>query len=197
MVSSTFVRTDTPSSSTVSDRGIVVTEESMPLAGSRIESRVVVSPPFWQAVIAGTLFALSVFALSWYLMLGCHVGITSAGVVALGAGAAVWMWVTACVAYFFGGMIAQTMSPSEDGWLKGAAIWGLSIPLSVVIYGIIAQSLPWFGGLSLPHAGFGASIGITSFGYAWSAFITLGLALCFSLLGSMTGSSRRGEMSHA
>src|ERR1051326_5895297 len=51
--------------------------------------------PFWRPVIAGTLFVLSAFALSWYLMLGCHVGIHDNGVIALGPGAAVWLWVTA------------------------------------------------------------------------------------------------------
>jgi hypothetical protein len=156
--------------------------------------------PFWRPVLAGTFFAVSVFALSWYLMLGCHVGINGDGAIELGAGAAVWLWVTSCVAFFFGGMIASAMTsppsdlmglPSGSGWLKGAVIWGLSIPLALITYASVAHSGVLMA-LGLPHAGLSETgTGVISLssamGFYWSAFIALGLALIFSIVGSVSG----------
>ena len=165
--------------------------------------------PFWRPVVAGTLFALSVFVLSWFLMLGCHVGILDNGVLALGGGAAVWLWVTACIAFFFGGMIASAMTASPgdtpaasngSGWLKGAVIWAFSIPLALGIYALLAQSSGLLISLGLPHVGVvetgSPSIAATGarLGYYWAVFIGLALAFIFSIVGSRVGCAcRQGE----
>lgn len=148
--------------------------------------------PFWKPIIAGSLFALSVLALSWYLMLGCHVGVASGGIVALGAGAAVWMWITACIAFFFGGMIARGMSLQPvSAWLKGAVIWALSIPLGLLILSAVANSGLSLAAVGLPHTGIIGNVGVAgvSYGFVWSAFIFLLCGLVFSLIGSATGCS--------
>lgn len=186
------------------DRGFIP-EETVVVSGPNSAS-VTYYRPFWRPVMAGTFFAFSVFVLSWFLMLGFHVGLDSAGVLSLGVGAAIWLWVTACVAYFFGGMIASAMTSSPMGTLsvsngssllKGAVIWGVSIPLAMIIYGFVARSGQLFPAMSLPHPGITESaVGDKAvvgahIGFYWSMFIGLALALIFSLVGSVSGCSCR------
>jgi hypothetical protein len=186
--------TITPDTTTVHNRGFVPEETVVAVAPGNAAVTTYYRP-FWRPVIAGTVFTLSVFALSWYLMLGCHVGITGNGVIALGAGAAVWIWITACVAYFFGGAIASAMTMSNgSGWLKGAVIWGLSIPAALILYSVVGQSGTLLPALNLPHAGMLESSGMNTvagagahFGFLWSTFIALGLGLIFSIIGSVSG----------
>lgn len=151
--------------------------------------------PFWRPVMAGTLFAFSVFVMSWYLMLGFHVGINSAGLIVLGGGAAVWLWVTAFVAYFCGGVIANAMSPSSirSSWLKGAVVWGFSIPLAMALYAFIAQSAGLMIGLDLPHPVIvnvlqTPTSAAADVGFSWVMFIGLAIALVASLMGSSAAS---------
>jgi len=162
--------------------------------------------PFWRPVLAGTLVTLSMFVLSWYLMLGCHVGLDNDGTLNLGAGSALWLCVTACVAYFVGGLIANAMTsmpsdsvngaigvPYGNASLKGLVIWGLSIPLALVIYSFISQSAPHLlGGLLLPHAGIVPSENgpnnAPHLGFFWSMFIGLALGLTFAIIGSISAS---------
>ena len=153
---------------------------------------------FWGAVVAGTLFVMSLFALSYFLMLGCHVGVTHSGTLALGWGAAIWIVVTSCVAYYCGGLIANQISrPLGSGWLKGAAVWGLSIPLGALVLAIIAGGTGLLAGLTIPQTGVNAvnnaqtvannlqpSVAGLNFGYVWTAFITLLAGLIFSVVGS-------------
>jgi len=155
--------------------------------------------PFWRPVLAGTLFTFSLFVLSWYLMLGLHIGLNDDGTLGLGGGAAVWLCLTACVAYFVGGMIASVMTAGDmqmssiiSGLLKGAVLWGLSIPLGLVIYGfvydIVARADNLVIALNMPHAGALANnVQGTHLGYYWSVFIGLGLGLFFSLIGGVGG----------
>jgi len=152
---------------------------------------------FWGSVIAGTLFALSLFVLSWFLMLGCHVGVTSGGALSMGWGTAWWLCVTAAIAFYFGGAIANNISrPLGGGWLKGASVWGLSIPLALCIWGLAAGGSGLLVGFTTPHvnvvenartfsatAGAIAGAGI-SFGTIWTAFIMLIVGLIFSMVGS-------------
>lgn len=159
--------------------------------------------PFWRPVVAGTLFALSVFVLSWYLMLGCHVGIGAGGVVALGIGAAIWLWVTSCIAYFFGGLIASAMTApangaisTSSGWLKGAVLWAFSIPAAIVTYGFAAQNGLLLMDLNMPRADSAATM-VTTSGYHWAVFIGLGLALIFALIGGAAGCSCRSNEARA
>jgi hypothetical protein len=183
---------------TVPNRGFVP-EETVMAVGPDNATVTTYYRPFWRPVLAGTLFTLSVFVLSWFLMLGCHVGIASDGVIALGAGAAVWIWVTACVAYFFGGAIASAMTlPSGHKWLKGAVIWGLSIPLALILYAFLGQSGTLLSALNLPHTGMLAGAGVNApvgtgahFGFLWSTFIALACGLIFSIIGSMAGFAGR------
>lgn len=181
------------------DRGFVVVEEGMISAepGMMQSPMAYRSRHFWGPVIAGALFALSLFVLSATLMFGCHVGVTSAGAIMLGGGAAVWMVVTACIAYFIGGMIAGSTTPSRmSGWLRGAALWGLSIPLAMAICGLAsAGTSMWFPATTHWIAGTQNFAGeaMVSFGFMWSAFFTLLGGLIFALAGSTVKTSRREE----
>lgn len=148
---------------------------------------------FWSSVIAGTLFVLSLFVLSWFLMLGCHVGVTSGGMLSMGWGAAIWLCITSAIAFYFGGAIANNISrPLGTGWLKGAAVWGLSIPLALCIWGLAAGGSGLLVGFTTPHAagGFGTIAAGTvghggiPFGFVWTAFIMLIVGLIFSIIGS-------------
>ena len=198
----TQTNTDVSIPSLSMNRGLIP-EETVVAAGPG-NTQVVYYRPFWRPVIAGSLFALSVFVLSSYLMFGFHVGITSAGAIALGGGAAVWLWVTACVAFFFGGLIASAMTAAPVGtnggsygsaWLKGAVIWGFSIPLSLIILGLLAAGSGLLGSLGLPHIGLAATAqaGVIEphLGYYWCVFIGLALSLIFSLIGAVAGASHR------
>jgi hypothetical protein len=192
MVSQETIKTDVPPTIGYGhDRGFV-TQEMAVVSGPGYGSFAFIYRPFWRPVVGGVLLALSIFVLSWYLMLGCHVGITETGVLALGAGAAIWMWVTACVAFFFGGMVANGISAAHrPGWLKGLAVWALSIPLAIVIYGFAAHANGLLGELSLPQTGMAENVaavpGTAYFGFYWSVFITLACALIFSVIGGTAG----------
>jgi hypothetical protein len=193
MVSHTQVQGDIAAGIAGVDRGFIP-QETVVTSGYRYGAMAVYHMPFWRPVVAGTFFALSIFALSWYLMLGCHVGITDTGVLALGAGAAIWIWITSCVAFFFGGMIASAVSvPRSGGWLKGPVIWSLGILLGLVIYAAAANTGGFLAALDLPHAGIIGNInptdsGMTAhFGFLWAAFITLACGLIFSIIGSAAG----------
>lgn len=152
---------------------------------------------FWGSVIAGTLFVLSLFVLSGLLMLGCHVGVNSAGVLSMGWGAAWWMWVTAAIAFYFGGAIANNIShPLGTGWLKGATVWGLSVPLTLCIWALVAGGSGLLAAFAAPHVNIVESAhtfsstagslsgGGISFTTIWCAFITLIVGLIFSIIGS-------------
>jgi hypothetical protein len=195
------------------DRGFVVEdiaiEQTRP-QGTALPAQYRYPVYFWGSVIAGTLVVLSVFVLSYLLMLGLHVGVAG-GVVSLGWGAAVWIVVTSCIAYYFGGMTANSISPplSSGGWLKGAAIWGLSIPLAMVVASIVAGCAALTAGLNAPHMSIVASAAnsqaVTNtvaffavpFGAIWTAFTTLICGLIFAALGCSsvipTGNYRRRE----
>jgi hypothetical protein len=180
---------DVSSGSVLHDRGFV-TPESTITAEYRSNRFMFYPAPFWGPVIAGSLFVLSTFVLSWYLMLGCSVGVSD-HVIDLGWGAAIWMWVTSGVAFFAGGMIANMISaPRGFGWLKGAAIWALSIPLGLVAYSFVTGT-GVFALLGLPHPGMvnlAGGFGLTvHYSFMWAVFITLAVGLIFSAVGSMIG----------
>jgi len=195
MVSPNPSQTEVSSSTFHHNRGFI-SEESVVAVPSGTMPMAMYRRPFWTPVVAATLFVYSVFALSWYLMLGCHVGINGNGMLALGGGAAVWMWVTACVAYFCGGMILGAMMPTRSGWIEGAALWGLSIPLALVIYSFAAGS-GMAAPLGLPRGGManGAELAgaHTTIFFAWASFITLILGLAFSVFGSFAGIACRSD----
>ena len=177
-----------------SDRGFVRTEtETAPIYRT---SNIMYQRPsyFWGSVIAGTLFVISLFTMSWFLMLGCHVGVTSNGFVSLGWGAAWWFFVTAAIAYYCGGALANSISaPMGAGWMKGLTIWGLSIPLVALIGAFIMGGSGLFGMIpsgqviadqSASHLvtavrGYGVN-----FGLMWAGFVTLVVGLVFAVFGS-------------
>jgi hypothetical protein len=151
---------------------------------------------FWGAVIAGTLFVLSLFVLSWFLMLGCHVGVARDGVIALHGGSAAWLIITSCIAFYFGGMIAGRISgPDSNGWLRGITVWGLSIPLTLCIWGLVAGGIGLLSAAA-PHVnvveqvnhaqaigGYGV-YNFVPFGAVWAAFVGLACGLVFATIGS-------------
>jgi hypothetical protein len=176
-----------------SDRGFVRETETAPIYRT---SNITYQRPsyFWGPVIAGTLFVISVFVLSWFLMLGCHVGVTSGGFVSLGWGAAWWFFVTAAIAYYCGGAIANSISlPMGAGWMKGLTIWGLSIPLVTLIGACVMGGSGMFGmipaGQTIANHSASSLVTATSgyginFGFMWAAFVTLLVGLVFAVFGS-------------
>lgn len=157
---------------------------------------------FWGSVIAGTLLVLSIFVLSYVLMLACHVGSTAGGYLSLGWGAAIWICVTSCIAFYFGGMLASSITPPVgDGWLKGATIWGLSIPLALIISAIVAGGTGLLAGLNSPHITAVTTPAVANtvqttlpvaYGFVWTAFTTLIVGLIFAILGGGSPAMARG-----
>lgn len=178
-----------------SDRGFVRETETAVAPIYRTSNIMYQRPSyFWGPVIAGTLFVISLFVMSWFLMLGCHVGVTSNGFLALGWGAAWWFFVTAAIAYYCGGAIANSIGlPLGNGWMKGLAVWGLSIPLVALIGACVMGGSGMFGLIpsgqviadqSTAHLvtavrGYGIN-----FGLMWAGFVTLLVGLVFAMFGS-------------
>src|SRR5579884_1582837 len=131
------VATDLPRN----DRGIIEEHSVSTLtpAGGTYSLTIPRYTTFWGSVIAGTLLAIGIAIMSYALMFGCHVGTYANGVISLGWGAAVWIVVTACIAYFFGGMFSPCLSASgpESGAFRGLSVWGLSVPLVMVIASLL------------------------------------------------------------
>jgi hypothetical protein len=107
------------------------------------------------------------------------------------------MIITACIAYFVGGMVASRLS-LNGSWLQGLVLWGFSIPLSLLIVAAVTAA----AGIAYAHttqlteqivnsSGTGALYQgnvFVNFAGAWAAFLSVGLGLVFALLGSTTGS---------
>ncbi|HEX4056049.1 MAG TPA: hypothetical protein VHX86_17435 [Tepidisphaeraceae bacterium] len=174
------------------DRGFV-TQETIVATSTDLNDFGYPLPSFWGSVVAGTVVTLGIGALSECLMFGCHVGVTENGVLAFGAGAAVWMIVTTCIAYFVGGMLASRLSIG-GGWMRGLTLWGFSLPLVLLIMAAISGG----AGLAYPHIGhltqqFASNAGLsnytngniaTNFVNAWIGFVCLACGLIFALIGS-------------
>lgn len=143
---------------------------------------------YWGSVIAGALTMLSIGIMSEALMIACHVG-TLYGHAAFGWGAGIWMVVTACIAYFFGGWAATCVgNRREQSWVRGLGVWALSVPLLLVLGAFIAGSFGLAYGSSSAIGSMPMGNGLSiSFGAAWATFVSLIAGLFFSLLGgSMT-----------
>lgn len=174
------------------DRGFV-TQETIVATSTDLNDFGYPLPSFWGSVVAGALVALGIGALSECLMLGCHLVTYDNGVLDPGIGAAIWMIVTACIAYFVGGMLASRLS-LRGGWMRGLTLWGFSIPLALLIMAAVRTG----AGLAYLHLGHlteqvAGSAGVTSpysenfavnyFG-AWIGFVLLTCGLIFALIGS-------------
>jgi hypothetical protein len=154
------------------------------------------TPSFWGSVVAGTMVVLGIGALSEFLMFGCRVGVYRNGAPDLGAGAAIWMIITSCIAYFVGGLVASQLSLNGT-WLHGIVLWGFSIPLSLLIGAAVTVA----AGTAYAHttdvteqvlnsSGAGAIYNgnvFVSFAGAWAAFLSVILGLIFAVLGSTAG----------
>lgn len=193
-----------------SDRGFVPTESETTSTRYLGVPQSTQTSYFWGAVIAGSLLALSIFVLSWLLMLGCHVGVTRAGLLSMGWGAAWWTGITACIAFFFGGLIAANISrPIGNGWLKGATVWALSIPLALCICAILSAASGLLATSTAPHVNIvesannlravGSQIVYTglSFGVIWTGFWSLLAGLFFALIGSSSVVRRGGYVGYS
>ena len=102
MVSSQNTSTEVAAGTLPVDRGFVREEASLVAWPTRNGVMAGYPTYFWGSVVAGTMLMLSLFVLSYFLMLGCHVGVAADQSVSFGGGSAVWMFITGCVAYFFG-----------------------------------------------------------------------------------------------
>jgi hypothetical protein len=154
--------------------------------GTITESRIVAArnrelsvpaPSFWGSIAAGAMVVLGIVALSDFLMLGSHVG-------AYRDGAAIWMIVTACIAYYAGGLVASRLN-SNGAWFQGVVLWAFGIPLSLLIVAGVTEA----AGIA-----FANTTEITAqiikggeIGGEWAAFISVALGLAFAVLGSTAG----------
>jgi hypothetical protein len=168
---------------------------SYPAAGFAPYTRIT---SFWGSVIAGTLLVLSVFVLSWCLMIGCHVGVIG-DTLSLGWGSAIWIAITSCIAFYFGGLLANSttrsdMAPMSTGWLKGAAVWALSIPLTFCIWGLAASGTGLLAQFNLTQSVAANTVAPVAagvmFGWFWTAFTVLSAGLIFAIFGSATSAPR-------
>ena len=160
---------------------------------------------FWGSVIAGTLLAAGILVMSYALMFGCGVGVYRSGTVSLGWGAAIWIIITACIAYFFGGMFASCLSASgpESGAFRGLSVWGLSIPLGMVVASIVAMAagtaygtptlpdvhqavLQTASNANAPNLSYQGGLWVP-FGGAWTVFLSLILGLFCAWIGGTMG----------
>jgi hypothetical protein len=195
----TFIQTEVVPPLPRADRGFIP-EETL-VATSPELGVTTLYRPFWRPVMAGAVFVVSAFVLSWYLMLGFDVGHTE-GILALSGGAAVWIWVTSAIAFYCGSMIAGAIAPpagllkvpAGSGILKGTVLWGLSIPSALTTYAFLMHSGDLITALSLPHPGIvetyaNANGVVTHMGFYWAAFITLAIGLVFSVIGGAAGSA--------
>lgn len=159
---------------------------------------------FWGSVIAGTLTAMTFFVLSMSLMFGCRVGVYNPnGTLSLGWGSAIWVIVTVCLAEYIGGMIAARISGNEESaWLRGATVWGLSVPLAAVVLAFVAIGAGVGYAATTPTATAAPTVvaaGIPSThlafspGESWTTFIALILGAGFALAGAMSGAKVRRQ----
>jgi hypothetical protein len=135
------------------------------------------APSFWGSIAAGTMVVLGICALSDLLMLSGPVGVYRDG-------AAVWMMITACVAYYGGGLVASRLSLNGT-WLQGVVLWGLSIPLSLLVVAGVAEAAGIASGQSTEMTA--QMINGSGTAGAWAVFISVALGLAFAVLGSTAG----------
>jgi hypothetical protein len=142
------------------------------------------APSFWGSIAAGTMVVLGICALSDLLMFSGHVGVYRDG-------AAIWMMITACVAYYGGGLVASRLSLNGT-WFHGLVLWGFSIPLSLLVVTGITEAAGIANGHSIEMT---AQI-INGSGTAggWAAFISVALGLAFAVLGSTAGACVCGQL---
>ena len=191
-----------------SDRGFIAEETTSsvaPLTGySGISSTVGHDHHFWGSVIAGSLVTISVFVLSMALMLGCGVGVSnSSHLLSFGWGAAIWIIITSCVAYFFGGMVSGSIDTRGCySSTRAFALWGLSIPLVMVIGAFVAGGAGLLYGLNSAHlteqvtnqtgaAYLQQGNLFINYGGAWTAFLSILGGLCFSVIGALAAMNDR------
>ncbi|HEY2759477.1 MAG TPA: hypothetical protein VGI75_02000 [Pirellulales bacterium] len=116
-----------------------ITEVRVPEPLVSVQSRV-----SWGALLAGSVVAIAIYSL--LTMLGIAVGFSVSDrldVDQLGAGAAVWTFVTLLVGMFFGGWVATRCTAGElrsEAILYGIIVWGITstllIPLTAAGVGL-------------------------------------------------------------
>ena len=152
-------------------------------------------PYFWRGAIAGTFFAITFCTMSYLLMLGCGVGVDASGQLIMSRGAAIWIVVTSALAYLLGGFISGRLNALDGtGWLSGLTVWGVSVPLILVLSAILS------GGTGLaslaPQAAQNTRLSFSSVqsAYVWTMFIALIVGLCCAAIGGSAGQvARTGE----
>jgi hypothetical protein len=183
---------------TVDDRGIRETHYGTAYVPGNVPSLVGHYNSFWGSVIAGTVIAISLSVLSYALMFACHVGLYNPqGDVNWGVGAVIWSAVTAAITFFIGGLVASLLMPLDrHGWIHGFSVWGLSVPLVLLITSFVAIGTSMTYGGMAPTAeghvriGFMPTIIQLSAGVGWMLFISLASGLVFAILGGLSGGNR-------
>ena len=182
-----------------SDRGIIAEETIVATSTNLNDFEEYPLPSFWGAIVSGAVVALSIGALSECLMFACRVGTYGNGQISMGAGAGIWLIVTTCVAYFFGGMLASRLSV-RGGWMRGLTVWGFTILLLMLVSAFVGGSaLPYVHNAQMSEQIVSNSRVTTLYGGAsfisyagvWVGFLILVLSLLFSVIGAtFAGTSR-------
>jgi hypothetical protein len=179
---------------TSTNRGFVAQESVVAGASGPFDAGLPL-PSFWGSVIAGAVVVMGIGSLSASLMFGCYVGTYANGMLSFGWGAGLWIIATACIAYYFGGMVASRLSLA-GGWLRGLVVWGLSVPLTALIAAFISGA----SGLAYAHttrlaeqltnntgaATLYSGTLYVNYAAAWVVFFALLCGLIFSLFGAST-----------
>lgn len=172
--------------------------EALPL------QRAVAHSYFWGGVITGTLAAITFSIMSYALMFGCGVGVYSGGGQVIGWGSTVWIVITTCLAYLLGAYIAAQMSALDrSGWQSGLGVWGLSVPLVLVIAAVVAGGAGLAAGVTgsqvtqtvqAAHVANYGQMGLTvAYGQAWTLFTSLLIGGIFAVIGGMIGNQAKSR----
>src|SRR5438067_13559066 len=105
-----------------------------------------------------------------------------------------WSAITALIAFYIGGFITGLLTSVErHGWIHGLVVWGLSIPITLMLTSFVAIGTSLAYGGMAPTAGGHVRLGFVptivqlSPGVGWMLFVSLLCGLIASIAGGLSG----------
>ena len=153
----------------------------------------------WSGVWGGFLSAVGI----WITLaaLGAAVGLSgargTAGAAAFGRGSAAWLYISALIALFFGGVFGTRLALIVDGaiaWLEATLIWTFALLLTTAFTTTLA------GVAAAREAANGVAQSgpvVVNPGGAWMTFIAIVIAWIVTVLGSFWGRAQSRGRAHA